>query len=60
VTIAISRGKPVGVADSSGVMIGLEALCAVNYLNPNIEDRFVHTIAHEYIDVQQARRSPAL
>lgn len=60
VTIAVSRGKPVGVADSSGVMIGLEALCAVNYLNPNAEDRFVHTIAHEYTHVQQALRSPAL
>jgi uncharacterized protein YjaZ len=60
VTIAISRGKPVGVADSTGVMIGLEALCAINYLNPNIEDRFVHTIAHEYTHVQQAVRSPAL
>jgi hypothetical protein len=60
VTIAISRGKPVGVADSAGVIIGLEALCAVNYLNPNIEDRFVHTIAHEYTHVEQARQSPAL
>jgi uncharacterized protein YjaZ len=60
VTIAISRGKPVGVADSTGVMIGLEALCAVDYLNPNIEDRFVHTIAHEYVHVQQALKSPAL
>jgi hypothetical protein len=60
VTIAISRGKPVGVADSTGVIIGLEALCAVNYLNPNIEDRFVHTIAHEYIHVQQALQSPIL
>lgn len=60
VTIAISRGKPVGVADSAGVIIGLEALCAVNYLNPDIEDRFVHTIAHEYTHVQQARQSPAL
>jgi hypothetical protein len=60
VTIAVSRGKPVGVADSTGVMIGLEALCAVNYLNPDIEDRFVHTIAHEYTHVQQALQSPAL
>ncbi len=60
VTIVISRGKPVGVADSTGVMIGLEALCAVDYLNPNIEDRFVHTIAHEYTHVQQALRSPTL
>lgn len=60
VTIAISRGKPVGVADSTGVIIGLEALCAVGYLNPNVEDRFVHTIAHEYTHVQQALNSAAL
>jgi hypothetical protein len=60
VTIAISRGKPVGVADSTGVIIGLEALCAVGYLNANVEDRFVHTIAHEYTHVQQALQSPIL
>ncbi len=59
VTIAVSRGKPVGVADAQGVIIGLEALCAVSYLDPNIEDRFVHTIAHEYTHVQQALQSPA-
>ena len=58
ITIAVSRGKPVGVADSTGVMIGLEALCAVNYLGANLEDRFVHTITHEYTHVQQARQSP--
>lgn len=58
VTIAISRGKPVAVADSTGVIVGLEALCAVKYLNPNVEDRFVHTIAHEYTHVQQALQSP--
>ncbi len=60
VTIAISHGKPVGVADSTGVMIGLEGLCAVRYLNPDIFWRFVHTISHEYIHVQQAVQSPAL
>jgi hypothetical protein len=60
VTIAISHGKPAGVADASGVIIGLEATCAVNYLNPNIEDRFVHAIAHEYTHVEQALQSPAL
>jgi hypothetical protein len=60
VTIAISHGKPVGVADSTGVMIGLEGLCAISYLNPNIYWRFVHTVAHEYIHVQQAVQSPTL
>jgi hypothetical protein len=58
VTIAVGRGKPVGVGSSTnGVQIGLEALCATNYLNPNVEDRFVHVIAHEYAHVQQV---PAL
>jgi hypothetical protein len=55
VTIAVGRGKPVGVGGgpASGVLIGLEALCATNYLNPDVEDRFVHVIAHEYAHVQQ-------
>jgi hypothetical protein len=60
VTIAISRGKPAGVADAWGVIIGLEASCAINYDNPNIEDRFVHEIAHEYTHVEQALQSPTL
>jgi hypothetical protein len=59
VTVAVSRGKPAGVADASGVIIGLEASCAVTYFNPNLEDRFVHEIAHEYTHVQQALQSPA-
>jgi uncharacterized protein YjaZ len=41
----------------SGVQIGLEALCATDWLNPSVEDRFVHVIAHEYAHVQQV---PAL
>jgi hypothetical protein len=59
VTIVVGRGKPVGVADESGVMIGLEALCATNWMNPSVEDRFVHVIAHEYVHVQQALAAPA-
>jgi hypothetical protein len=55
VTIAVGRGKPVGVGSSdTGLQIGLEALCATTWLNPNVEDRFVHVIAHEYIHVQQS------
>lgn len=54
VTIAVGRGKPVGTANhTAGVMIGLEALCATDWLNPNLEDRFVYVISHEYIHVQQ-------
>jgi hypothetical protein len=54
VTIAVGRGKPVGIGSpATGVQIGLEALCATDYLNPDVEDRFVHVIAHEFIHVQQ-------
>lgn len=56
VTIAVGRGKPVAVGSPvSGVQIGLEALCATDWLNPNVEDRFVHVIAHEYAHVQQVQ-----
>ena len=54
VTIAIGRGKPVGIGSPlTGVQIGLEALCATAWMNPDVEERFVHTIAHEYVHVQQ-------
>jgi len=36
-------------------MIGLEALCGVKYFDPDLEDRFVHVLSHEYIHVQQVR-----
>ncbi len=56
VTIAVGRGKPAAIGSPvSGVQVGLECLCATNWLNPNVEDRFVHVIAHEYAHVQQAR-----
>ena len=56
VTIAVGRGKPVGVGSPvTGVQIGLEALCATNWMNPIVEERFLHVIAHEYAHVQQAR-----
>jgi hypothetical protein len=39
VTIAVGHGKPVAIGSPvSGVQIGLEALCAVNWMNPNVED----------------------
>jgi len=54
VTIAVGRGKPVGVGSAdTGLQIGLEALCAIKWMSPNIEDRFVQVIAHEYIHIQQ-------
>jgi hypothetical protein len=55
VTLLIGRGRPVGITDGSGVSMGLEALCAANFMDPNLEDRFVHTIAHEYGHIQQPR-----
>lgn len=55
VTIVVARGKPVGIGSSdTGIQIGLEALCAADFLNANIEDRFVHVIAHEYVHAQQS------
>lgn len=54
VTIAVGRGKPVGVGSPvTGIQIGLEALCATDYMHANVEDRFVYVIAHEYAHVQQ-------
>jgi len=56
VTIAVGRGKPVGVGSPvTGVQIGLEALCAVKYFDSNLEDRFVHVTVHEYAHVQQVQ-----
>jgi len=58
VTIAVGRGKPVAIGSpTEGIQVGLEALCATDWLNPDVEERFVHVLAHEYTHVQQA---PAL
>ena len=56
VTIAVGRGRPLAISGpGDGVQVGLEAMCAPNasFLNPNVDDRFVHVIAHEYIHSQQ-------
>lgn len=56
VTIAIGRGRPVGVGSPvNGLQIGLEALCGVTYYSPDPADRFVFVTAHEYVHVQQPR-----
>jgi hypothetical protein len=60
VTIVVGRGRPVGITNPSGVTVGLEALCAADFMNPNPEDRFVHVIAHEYGHIQQAPAEQAL
>src|SRR5579859_2876924 len=54
VTIVVGRGRPVGITNPSGVTVGLEALCAADFMNPKPEDRFVHVIAHEYGHIQQS------
>jgi hypothetical protein len=55
ITIAVGRGKPVGIGGrDTGVQIGLEALCATDWINPDVEDRLVGVVAHEYVHVQQA------
>lgn len=56
VTIVVGRGRPLAISGpGDGVQIGLEAICSPvgRFLNPNIDDRFVHVIAHEYIHSQQ-------
>jgi hypothetical protein len=59
ITVAVGRGKPVAVgARATGVQIGLEALCATDFINPDIEDRFVRVAAHEFAHVQQVITFP--
>ena len=53
VAIVVGRGRPVGIVNPSGATIGLEALCAADFMNPDLEDRFVYVIAHEYVHTQQ-------
>lgn len=58
VTIVIGRGRPVAIGSpATGVQIGVEALCAAGFINPNLEDLFVRVIVHEFVHVQQV---PAL
>lgn len=54
VTIAVGRGRPVAIGSPvTGVQVGLEALCATKFMQPEVEDRFVHVIVHEFAHVQQ-------
>lgn len=55
VTIAVGRGRPVAVGGpTDGVQVGLEALCATTFINPDVEDRFVGVLVHEYVHTQQS------
>ncbi len=60
VAIVVGRGRPVGITNPSGVTIGLEALCAADFMNPDPEDRFVRVVAHEYAHIQQPAALQAL
>jgi hypothetical protein len=53
VTVLVGRGNSGGVTTEAGVVIGLEALCNADWMQPDVGDRFVHLIAHEYVHVQQ-------
>lgn len=54
-TFVIGRGRPVAVGSPvDGIQVGLEALCATHFINPDIEDRFVGVLIHEYVHTQQA------
>jgi len=55
ITIVVGRGRPVGVTSATDqlIVIGLEALCATDWFSPDLEDRFVYVIAHEYAHLQQ-------
>lgn len=54
ITVAIGRSRPMGIADASGVQVGLEVLCSIPYFDPNLEDRFVRVLAHEFVHSQQS------
>ncbi|CAM5474192.1 hypothetical protein RLIN73S_03447 [Rhodanobacter lindaniclasticus] len=53
VTIVVGRNNSGGTTTSAGVIIGLEVVCRSNWLDPDIVQRLVHLIAHEYVHVQQ-------
>ncbi|GAB3065301.1 hypothetical protein GCM10027214_34660 [Stenotrophomonas tumulicola] len=53
VTVLVGRGNTGGVTTPAGVVIGLETLCSADWMQPDVTDRFVHLIAHEFVHVQQ-------
>jgi hypothetical protein len=53
VTLLIGRNSAAGIAGDAGVMMGIERLCTGDWWEPNVSDRLVHLISHEYIHVQQ-------
>ncbi|MGN6147884.1 MAG: hypothetical protein ACTHPD_05035 [Rhizomicrobium sp.] len=55
VTVAVGRGKPVAIADETGVMVGLESLCGVLLMPADLENPVTDVITHEYTHFQQAQ-----
>lgn len=53
VIVLVGRNTSGGTTGRSGVLIGLEVVCRSNWLQPDLTDRLVHLIAHEYGHVQQ-------
>lgn len=54
VTIAIGRAKTGAIGNAkAGAVVGLEVLCAADFLQDDLEGGFVHIIAHEYAHAQQ-------
>lgn len=53
VTVLIGRNNSGGTTGPTGVLIGLEVVCATVRPDESLEDRFVHLIAHEYGHVEQ-------
>jgi hypothetical protein len=53
VTFLIGRNSAAGIPGEAGVMMGLERACTGDWWEPNVSDRLVHLIAHEYIHIQQ-------
>src|SRR5690242_2170923 len=53
VIFLIGRNNSGGTTSPAGVLVGLETICRADWLQPNLEDRLVYLVAHEYIHVQQ-------
>lgn len=53
VTMLIGRGNSGGTPGKAGVLIGVETVCGADWMQPDVGDRLVHLIAHEYAHVQQ-------
>jgi hypothetical protein len=53
VTMVIGRSNTGGAPGQAGVLIGVEMVCKADWMQPDVGDRLVHLIAHEYAHVQQ-------